>query len=272
MSLVYSVINGEFIVKSEASILISDLSIQRGFGIFDFFRTINNEPVFLEDHLQRFYFSASEMRMDVGYSPIEFRKLIQRLIGKNNIPESGIRITLTGGYSSDGYTPAKPNLLITQTPFAFNPGNFDKGTRLITYEHQRQLPQVKTIDYIMPIYLQNFIKQNNADDVLYFNGKEITECPRSNFFIVSKNDEVITPSKNILKGITRKKILRFSELDIKEDSITKEDFSGVKEAFISSTTKNILPVLKIDGNTIGDGKPGPVTRKIYEQIILMKEK
>ena len=83
---------------------------------------------------------------------------------------------------------------------------------------------------------------------------------------------MITPSKNILKGITRKKILRFSELDIKEDSITKEDFSGVKEAFISSTTKNILPVLKIDGNTIGDGKPGPVTRKIYEQIILMKEK
>ena len=272
MNPIYSIINGEFILKNEASILISDLSIQRGFGIFDYFRTINFKPVFLEDHLSRFYFSASEMFMQVGYSHDELGKLIQQLIEKNNIPDSGIRITLTGGYSEDGYAPAKPNLLITQTPFIFNPDNFNKGLRLITHQHQRQLPQVKTIDYLMAIRLQSFIKQNMADDVLYYNENEISECPRSNFFIVTNNDEIITPSKNVLKGITRKKILSFSEFDIKKGIVRPTDILNIKEAFISSTTKNILPVFMIDGKEIGDGKPGMVTRKIYERLFSLKEK
>ena len=268
----YSIINDEFVLKNEASILISDLSIQRGFGIFDYFRTINFKPVFLEDHLSRFYFSASEMFMETGYNHDELGKLIQQLIEKNNIPDSGIRVTLTGGYSEDGYTPAKPNLLITQTPFTFNPDNFNKGIRLITYQHQRQLPQVKTIDYLMAIRLQSFIKENHADDVLYYNENDICECPRSNFFIVTKNNEIITPSKNVLKGITRKKILGFSEFDIKEAIIMPEDILNIKEAFISSTTKNILPVLKINGKEVGDGQPGMVTRKIYEHLFVIKEK
>ena len=268
----YSIINDEFVLKNEASILISDLSIQRGFGIFDYFRTINFKPVFLEDHLSRFYFSASEMFMETGYNHDELGKLIQQLIEKNNIPDSGIRVTLTGGYSEDGYTPAKPNLLITQMPFTFNPDNFNKGIRLITYQHQRQLPQVKTIDYLMAIRLQSFIKENHADDVLYYNENEICECPRSNFFIVTKNNEIITPSKNVLKGITRKKILGFSEFDVKEAIIKPEDILNIKEAFISSTTKNILPVLMINGEKVGDGTPGMVTRKIYEHLFLIKEK
>ncbi|MEO8823529.1 MAG: aminotransferase class IV [Ginsengibacter sp.] len=268
----YSIINGEFVVKNEAAILISDLSIQRGFGIFDFFRTVNYNLVFLEDHLQRFYFSASEMKMNVGYEPGELKQLIQQLIDKNKIPDSGIRITLTGGYSEDGYTPAKSNLLITQKPFTFNPESFNKGIKLITFQHQRQLPQVKTIDYLMAIHLQNFIKENNADDVLYFNQNEITECPRCNFFIVTKNEEVITPSNNILKGITRKKILDFSEFNVKEGIISPADILASGEAFISSTTKNILPVLEINGQIIADGKPGKMTQKIYEHLISIKEK
>jgi D-alanine transaminase/branched-chain amino acid aminotransferase len=272
MNPIYSVINGEFVLKNEASILISDLSIQRGYGIFDYFRTINYKPVFLEDHLQRFYFSTSEMFMDAGYKSDELKKVIQELIEKNKIPDSGIRITLTGGYSEDGYTQARPNLLITQMPFTFNQDNFNKGTRLITYQHQRQLPQVKTIDYLMAIRLQSFIKENNADDILYYNENEICECPRSNFFIVTKNDKIITPAKNILKGITRKTILGLSEFDVKEGIIKPEDILNIKEAFISSTTKNILPVLKINGREIGDGIPGMVTRKIYDYLFSLKEK
>ena len=68
MSSVYSIINGEFVLKNESAILISDLAIQRGYGIFDYFRTIKNDPVFLVEHLNRFYFSASEMFMDPGYT------------------------------------------------------------------------------------------------------------------------------------------------------------------------------------------------------------
>ena len=272
MSSVYSLINGEFVLKSESSILISDLAIQRGYGIFDYFRTIKNEPVFLEEHLSRFYFSASQMFMNPGYTLEELKGLIKLLIKKNNIADSGIRLTLTGGYSEDGYTPATPNLLITQSAFSFNRENFNKGIKLITYQHQRQLPQVKTIDYLMAIHLQKLIKEKGADDVLYYNGNEITECPRANIFFVDKKGDVITPSKNILSGITRKKILEFQEFKARKTIIKHSDVPDFAEAFITSTTKNVLPVLEVDGKLIGDGKPGEITRRIYEHLLSIKEK
>ena len=272
MSKTYSIINNDFVLKNEASILISDLSIQRGYGIFDYFRTINNQPIFLEDHLDRFFYSASELNLNVGLNRDQLKILIQQLIGKNNIPDSGIRITLTGGYSEDGYSLAKPNLLITQTAFAFNKENFNKGIKLVTYEHQRQLPWIKTIDYLMAIRLQTFLKENNADDVLYHNQNQITECPRCNFFIVTEGDDVLTPAKNVLKGITRKKILGLSEFNVLETNIALEDIERAKEAFISSTTKNVLPVLEINGRVIGDRRPGKITALIYKKIYELKAK
>ncbi|MEO9021332.1 MAG: aminotransferase class IV [Ginsengibacter sp.] len=272
MSHIYAVINGNFILKDEAKILISDLSVQRGYGIFDYFRTVNNRPVFLDDHLDRFYHSASGMNLVVTVNREKIKEIIQELMVKNNISDSGIRLTLTGGYSEDGYSLAKPNLLITQTPFAFKKENFEKGIRLVTYDHQRQLPQVKTIDYIMAIHLQLFIKENKADDVLYHNHSAVCECPRSNFFIVTKNEEVLTPAKNILKGITRKKILGFPEFNVKEADINLEDIGDAKEAFVTSTTKNVLPVLEIDGKIIGEGVPGRITTKIYERLFNLREK
>lgn len=211
------------------------------------------------------------MNLNPGVDRDRITKLIQQLIEKNNIPDSGIRITLTGGYTEDSYTILKPNLLITQSAFSFNKENFNKGIRLITYNHQRQLPQVKTIDYLMAIYLQPLIKEKDADDVLYHNQTEIRECPRSNFFMVNKNKEVVTPSKDILKGITRKKILSLTEFNIKEANIDLIEIGNAKEAFITSTTKNVLPVLKIDGKIIGDGKPGKITTQIYKKIFDLKE-
>jgi branched-chain amino acid aminotransferase len=272
MAEIYSVVNKDFVLKNEASILISDLSIQRGYGIFDFFRTINNKPVFLEDHLDRFFYSAFQLQLDGYLNRTEITQLIHQLIEKNNISESGIRITLTGGYSEDGYSLAKPNLLITQSAFTFNTEIFNKGIKLITFNHQRQLPSVKTIDYLMAIHLQPFIKSQNADDLLYYHENEITECPRSNFFMVNEKDEILTPSKNILKGITRKKILGLSDLNVRETTVTPEDIKTAKEAFITSTTKNVLPVFEIDGKTIADGKPGRVTTYIYERICKLKER
>ena len=271
MTEIYSIINNDFVLKNEASILISDLSIQRGYGVFDYFRTINNHPVFLEDHLDRLFYSASKMQMNKDLDRNQLTKLIQQIIERNNIPDSGIRITLTGGYSEDGYSLVKPNLLITQTAFAFNKEKFNTGIKLVTYEHQRQLPYVKTIDYLMAIRLQTFLKENNADDVLYHNQNKITECPRCNFFIVTERDEVLTPAKNVLKGITRKKILDFSEFNVFETNIRMEDIEGAKEAFISSTTKNVLPVLEIDGKSVGSGRPGKITGAIYKKICELKE-
>ncbi|MEO6681687.1 MAG: aminotransferase class IV [Ginsengibacter sp.] len=264
----FTIINGEFLDKETASILVTDLSVQRGYGIFDFFKTINKRPIFLEDHLDRFFYSVAEMNLKSDLKRDQLKKMVLQLIDKNDIPNSGIRITLTGGDSEDGYSIAKPNLIITQAPFENNPDDFKTGIRLMTHEHQRQLPHVKTIDYLYAIYLQRLIREKKADDVLYHNQSEITECPRANFFVITHNNEVITPAKNILRGVIRKKILNFSQLvNIREGLITIKDLQNAKEAFITSSTKNVLPVVKIDNNVIGDGKPGEITTKISRKLM-----
>jgi branched-chain amino acid aminotransferase len=102
MSANYVLINDDFVLKQDAKILISDLSIQRGYGIFDFFKTIQGEPVFLEDHLDRFYASAADLFLPVPFDRDTFKEIIRQLIKKNNLPDSGIKITLTGGYAEDG--------------------------------------------------------------------------------------------------------------------------------------------------------------------------
>ena len=261
-------LNGEFIERSKASLLIGDLAIQRGYGAFDFFKTIKGRPVFLDDHLDRLFFSVSEMNLKGDLKKGALKKQLQALMAKNNLPDSGIRLTVTGGYSPDGYALSKPNLIITQTPFRYQPGDFEKGIRLITYQHQRQLPHIKTIDYLFPIYLQKFIREKKADDIIYHHQSEISECPRANFFVVTQNNEVITPAKNILRGVIRKKVLEFSQLvNIREGTITIKDLENAREAFITSTTKNILPVLKIDNKLMGDGKPGEITTKISRKLM-----
>lgn len=265
----FVLINNEFVPDAQASLLVSDLSIQRGYGIFDFFRTANNIPLFLDDHLQRFYRSAELMRLPVGKSPEELKALIDELIQRNNIPDAGIRLTLTGGYSPDAYSLAGPNLIITQHPLQLPSRQaFQQGIRLVTYSHRRQLPEVKTIDYLMPIWLQPFIDQHNADDVLYELGGIVSECPRANFFIVTEDDTVITPAQHILKGTRRLKTLQLAAERFRsiERDVTLEDIRNSKEVFITSTTRNILPVVAVNGIPVGNGQPGAVTQWLGREL------
>ncbi|MES2653713.1 MAG: aminotransferase class IV [Bacteroidota bacterium] len=263
----YVSINHQLYTEDEAKISVSDLSVQRGFGIFDFLKTINNRAIFLEDHFDRFYNSAKEMNLTVGVNRAELKNSIDLLMKSNNLPNSGLKFILTGGFSSDGYTMSKPNLILTQVPFEIDKTSFNTGMKLVTYGHQRQLPTIKTIDYLQAIRLQLYIKENLADDVLYHSNGFLRECPRANFFMV-KGNTVITPKTDILRGITRSKILglKIEGYTITEQDFNLSDLATADEAFISSSTKNALPVLAIDGKSIGDGKPGEITRKINEQL------
>ena len=163
-------LNNEFIEEEQAALHVSDLAIQRGYGIFDFFKVVDNIPLFLDDHLERFYYSVQKMRLTINQQPGELKDIIYTLIKKNNIPHAGIRITVTGGYSLDGYQLTNPNLIISQQPVQIASIQAQKGIKLITYEYQRDLPDVKTINYAMAIWLQPFIKERGADDVFYFKG------------------------------------------------------------------------------------------------------
>ncbi len=102
----FSIVNQRLVPASEASLLTSDLAIQRGYGVFDFFKTLGGKPIFLTEHLDRFYHSAERLRLPIGKSRDELRELIDILGRKNGLADSGFRLTLTGGYSPDGYLPA----------------------------------------------------------------------------------------------------------------------------------------------------------------------
>ena len=262
-------VNDDLIPSSEASLLVSDLAIQRGYGIFDFLKAIDHTPVFPDEHLERFLHSARQLRLDVARTKEELLGCIRLLMEKNRIPDSGIKLTLTGGYSPDGYALIKPNFVITQSPLQFPvTGLFEKGLRLVSYPHQRQMPDTKTIDYLMAIWLQPYILERNADDVLYHRGGLISECPRSNFFIVTNDDTVVTPLDGILKGVIRGKVLELAGRQFKtaERPVTLEEIWNAKEAFITSTTKHVVPVVELDGRRIGDGVAGKVSRWISEHL------
>ena len=250
-------LNTGFVDEDHAKLHVKDLAIQRGYGIFDFFKVLNFTPVFLNDHLDRFYHSAARMRLEIPYTRFQIQEILTRLIEINAIPDCGIRLTLTGGYSEDGYLPASPNLVIATLPLMeVSKETYDAGITLTAWEHQRQLPEVKSIDYLMAIWLQPVLQQKNANHILYHTGGVITECPRSNFFIVTKDNCLVTPGKNILKGITRKQILKFASsiMPVEERAISLDELKTAKEAFITSTTKQILPVLRVDDYFLNNGQ------------------
>jgi len=269
MSKLYVWVNDLLIPGDEAQINIADLAVQRGYGIFDFFKTINAKPVFLEEHLDRFFNSASYMRLEIKTNRDELRSKILKLLNKNNLDESGVKIILTGGFSADGFAIAEPNLIISQQSFKISKDLNEEGISLITHEYQRQFSTAKTLDYLQAIWLQPVLKERKADDVLYHSNGLIRECPRANIFIVSKNNQLLTPEYEMLKGVSRNQVLKIAEsmMETEARDVTLKDLENAKEVFITSTTKNILPVTQIDGKMIGDGKAGKFTRVLAEKYI-----
>lgn len=266
----YVLVNGELCPADDANLNIRDLAIQRGYGIFDFLKTVDGKAIFLEDHLDRFYNSARIMHLEVSQTREELKAQIYKLMAANDIPNSGIKITLTGGYSADGYLISEPNLIITQTAFQFN-RDFTKTIKLMTYNYRRQLNAAKTLDYMTAIWLQQELASRKADDILYHYDNLIGECPRANLFIVTRDNRVLTAANHVLKGVTRKHVLELSRelYEAAEADITLEDLFSAKEVFITSTTKNILAVSHIDDKPVGDGTAGEVTMDLARRYDLV---
>jgi len=257
----WTYINNEMVPESDAKLHFRDLAFSRGYGAFDFLRVKEGYPLFVKEHLGRLMSSAQQLRLPLP--PLtELAKKLQALIEKNELKEGGIRLTITGGYSQDGYTPSDPNLVISV--HTFQPPSSEqekKGIVLISHEYQRQLPHIKSIDYLTPIWLQPMLREKQGDDLLYhFKGK-ISECPRSNFFVVTRNRTILTPADGMLPGITRQRVLRLAgkKFTTAESTINREDIFNAEEAFITSTTRGILPVCRIDDHPINTG---PVTLEL----------
>ncbi len=270
----YTYLNNEMVSAEKAFLHVRDLSIQRGYGIFDFFKIEDGHPFFLNEYLTRFYNSADVMRLPVPHTHDELKSIIYQLIEKNNIADSGIKMILTGGYSEDGYHPAAPNLIMTQQPLTL-PGKeqIEKGVKIITHEYVRDLPSAKTINYSMGIWLINKIKEHGAYDVLYHQNNIVSEFPRCNFFMMRKDGTVVTPKDRVLHGITRKNILNLASkrYPTEEGTITLDDILQAKEAFLTSTTKRIVPIVQVNNSLINEGKPGSVSLSLLNDLIALEE-
>jgi D-alanine transaminase/branched-chain amino acid aminotransferase len=135
----------------------------------------------------------------------------------------------------------------------------------------RDMPEIKTTNYITAVNLQQFKKSEGAVEVLYIYDDEVLECATSNIFII-KDNTLITPAENVLKGITRKVLLELASdtYKVEEGIIYESDLKTADEIFICSSFKDIVPIINIDGTVVGGGKVGSVTKDImfrYKALI-----
>ncbi len=258
-----------------AGVPVTDLLVQRGYGIFDFLRVAKDKPLFVDAHLDRFFHSASVMRLNIPQTREEIKSIVKALIQKNNMAYSGIRMLIAGGDAPDGYTIETPHLIIIQAPLA-EPTLVlpETGIKLATYNYQRQIPEVKTTDYLMAIWLQPWMKQQGADDILYHHNGLVSECPRSNFFLVTKDNILVTAKQNMLKGVTRKNIMQVcteNNIPFEERDVNVSEFSTAKEAFITSSTKRIIPVHQVDEIVLKPNYQDSFAKKIYDLLVALED-
>lgn len=258
--------SGDKVVEaSAASLHPLDIGLIRGYAIFDFFRTVNFQPLFLDAYLDRFIASAHSMHLPLSQTREELENIIFALIERNELQQGGIRMVLTGGVSDNHFSPTKGSLFIfceeLQMP---SPDKYEQGVKLLSEEYVRPLSAIKTTNYTLPVWLSARWKEQAAEDVIYHFAGIVSESSRSNIFMV-KNGEVATPKSNILLGVTRKNVLTLVD-QVKERDISLTELLNADEVFMTSTTKRILPVTQIDGTLIKNGRPGPVTQELMEKF------
>ncbi|MBO6497344.1 MAG: aminotransferase class IV family protein [Roseivirga sp.] len=257
---------GEFVEKERIHISVDNVGFLRGYGVFEFFKAHGKQPLFMEDHLDRLFRSAKGMNMAVPLSKQEIAGLVNELLRRNGFAYSSVKILLTGGDSVDGFTPGEPEIIILNNPFVDGSDKlYEDGASLMLYKYQRDFPTIKSLYYATTVALQSEWKSKGHIDVLYHNGEEISEVSRSNVFVF-KNGVLKTNEDGVLGGITRMHALRAASNNFKVEigAISLSELLEADEVFITSTTKKVLPIIRLDEQLIGDGKPGVQTKKMIE--------
>ncbi|HSX27883.1 MAG TPA: aminotransferase class IV [Candidatus Saccharimonadales bacterium] len=263
--------NGEWVPEEKLLISARDLSVVRGFGVFDFLRTYQGKPFELEAHIDRFYRSAGYLELPIPLDKHELTTIVNEGITRNSLPETGVRLTLTGGVASDAYaiTPGKPSLIVSFGPIVSpEPRLYKTGGKVITTPHVRHIPQAKSLNYLVAVLAHREAKKVGAVEAVYMDAHSgrIYEGTIANLFVV-QDGVVITPRDDVLIGMTRNVVLDLcKKLDIpsREENLYAKELQHFQEMFITGTTKEVMPIVQFDETTIGDGKVGPVTRRLVE--------
>ncbi|OHB15377.1 MAG: hypothetical protein A2431_03770 [Candidatus Zambryskibacteria bacterium RIFOXYC1_FULL_39_10] len=267
----YCFLNGKVLPAEEAKVSLSDIGLLRGYGIYDGMAAFKGRPFRFVDHWNRFVSGAHILNLNIPITEEKAEKIIMELLEKNGLMErANIRMILTGGETLGGieYDFENPTFyILTEKWESLPPDYYQNGAKLVTYTHKRELAEYKTTNYIRATVLQNFRKEEKAVEILYTFDGEVLECATSNFFIV-KNKNLITPSENILKGITRKVIMELCDgkYKIEERPVAEEELKTADEVFITSSFKDIVPIVKIDDFEVGGGEVGPVTKDLIAKF------
>ena len=264
-------VDGKYLPSEQAVLPVDDLSILRGYGVCDIMRTYNGRPYFLSEHILRLEHSAQMVGLSLPWTTDDIKDIILKtLVLNQEIQEANIRIVVTGGSSSDFFTPmGPPRLIVMVTPIKKLPRFwYSNGVKVITIAQEREVPDAKVTSYIQAALALKKAAETSAVEAIYVNQKqEALEGTTSNLFAFIK-DCLVTPDKGVLKGITRRVVLALGHqlFKVEKRALKLEELLQADEVFITGTSKGVVPVIQIDGTPIGLGKPGKNTRSLVQAL------
>jgi D-alanine transaminase/branched-chain amino acid aminotransferase len=208
------------------------------------------------------------MRLPVAISKTDAEAILAELYQRVQQPDIAYRFILTGGYSPDSVSMIQPNLIIKAENLPKdNPEGRTRGIKVMPFEFVRDMPEIKTTNYLHMIRLAHEMQAQGAADLMYHKDGLVSELTRSNFFIF-KGNTLVTPNANILHGITRRVVLELAEeaFAVEIRPLHVQELAEATEAFTTSSTKWVMPIVQIGRQKIGDGKPGKNSLRLLERF------
>jgi branched-chain amino acid aminotransferase len=271
-------VNGKYVPQSEAKVSVFDHGLLYGDGIFEGIRAYNGRVFKLERHMDRFFQSAKAIDLKIPHTKEELARIILETCRRNDIREGYIRPIVTRGVGDLGLDPRKcksgPSVVVIAQPTINLYGKvYERGLKVVTSSYRRVPPQslspsIKSLNYLNNIMAKVEANQYGADEALMLDiHGYVSEATAENVFIV-RNHTIVTPfTSTNLPGVTRETALELAPqlgLETKEQLFTLYDVWAADEAFLTGSAAEIGPIVELDGRVIGDGKPGPTTKKIMK--------
>ncbi len=278
-------VNGHFVPKDQAVISVYDHGFLYGDGVFEGVRVYNGRAFRLDEHLKRLYESAKTVALDMPFPPEEMKEKVLQTIRINGLQDAYVRLVVSRGRGDLGIDPRKcpePTIVIIAESITLYPEElYEKGLKVVTVPTRRMHsemvnPRVKSLNYLNNILAKVEGNHLGYPEVIMLNSEGyVVEGSADNIFIV-RDGAVITPAPHlgILEGITRNAVMELArslELDMREEVFTRHDLFNADECFLTGTAAELIPVVEVDGRKIGDGKPGPVTRRLWEAFKELRE-
>jgi len=264
-------LNGRFMPLAQAKVSVEDRGFQFGDGIYELIRTYDGRIFHMEDHLRRLEQSARELGLPMVYSKTRWKEILAKASSRGGFPDAKIYIQITRGVAPRDHSfpkKARPTVLVTvRKMLPLSSELLEKGGAVITVPDIRWgRCDVKSINLLPNILARQKARSSGAFEALFVRDGLVLEGAGSNVFAMIQG-RLVTPPKGpaILAGITRdlvSELARKSGDSVVETGITPVDLLAAEEVFLTGTTTEILPIVKVDARTIGDGRPGKTTRRL----------